>query len=316
MKAVTSFLLRHSAAVLLAALALVFGALSPQFFTPQNLLNLCVQASPAMVIATGMTLVLVAGGVDLSVGAVMFITAALAGKLALGGASLAVIVPLMLAAGAACGALNAVLIARCGLLAFVATLGTLYVGRGFALWLTETRALNLPDSFLRLGTARLAGLPLPLVLAAAVTVTGHVTLTATPFGRRLFALGHHADTARRAGLRVPWLLAGVYILSGLCAALGGLLALTQLGAVSPRFGLNSEFTAIAAAVLGGASLFGGRGAILPGTVAGALLMQTLENGMVMLNTNPYLYPIVISGVIFIALLLDSLRLSATKMRQI
>lgn len=307
MNAVLPMLLRHSALLLLAVSLAVFGFLAPAYFTAANLLNLGTQTAPVLVVATGMTLVLVAGGVDLSVGATMFVAASLAGKLALGGSGLIVIVPLMLATGAACGGLNAVLIARFGLLAFVATLGTLYAGRGFALWLTETRALNLPDEFLQVGTARVCGIPLPVVIALTVVIAGQVTLSATPFGRRLYATGHNPDGARQAGLPVPRLLAAVYVISGICAALGGLLTLTQLGAVSPRFGLNAEFTAIAAAVLGGSSLFGGRGAVLPGTVAGALLMQSLENGLVVRNTDPYLFPLITSAVIFLALLIDSLR---------
>ena len=298
----------NQATVLLFALVLtVFGLLSPKFFTATNLTNLLIQASSTAVVGVGMTFVLLVGGVDLSVGSIMFVSAAVAGKLSLGGASLSVSLAAIVAIGWMVGALNALLVSRLGILAFIATLGTLYVGRGFGLWLTQTRAMNLPDSFLRLGTERYCGVPLTIVLSGVVVALAHVTLTRTPFGRQLYATGNNLEAARKAGLNTRRLLAAVYVLSGLCAALGGILSLAQLGAVSPTFGTNREFTAIAAAVLGGTSLFGGRGGVFPGTVLGAVLIQSVENGLVILNTDPYLYPIVTASIIFLAVLLDSTR---------
>lgn len=299
--------LNHATLGLFVALLMLFGLLSPKFFTPANLTNLLVQASSTVVVGVGMTFVLLTAGVDLSVGSIMFVAAAVAGKLALGGASLPVVLLTIVGVGLLAGLLNALLVTRLGILAFVTTLGTLYVGRGFGLWLTQTRAMNLPDTFLRLGTVTLAGIPLPVVVAASVVLVAHVTLSRTPFGRQLYAVGNNLDGARKAGLATRQLLAAVYVISGLCAAIGGILSLAQLGAVSPSFGTNREFTAIAAAVLGGTSLFGGRGAVLPGTVLGALLIQSVENGLVILNADPYLYPLVTAGMIFLAVLLDSTR---------
>jgi len=254
-----------------------------------------------------MTFVLLTAGVDLSVGAIMFIAAAVGGKMLLAGVALPVALAAMLAAGIAAGTLNALLITRLGIIAFIATLGTLYAGRGFGLWLTETRAMNLPESFLHLGSAKLAGVPLPLVVFAVVLTLAHVTLTRTAFGRQLYAVGNNVAAAKKAGLNTRRLLASVYAISGLCAAIGSMLSLAQLGAVSPTFGTSREFSAIAAAVLGGTSLFGGRGAVFPGTVLGAVLIQSLENGLVILNADPYLYPLVTAAIIFLAVLIDSTR---------
>lgn len=299
--------LNHATLILFGVVLAVFGLLSPKFLTAGNLANLLVQASSTTVVGVGMTFVLLTAGVDLSVGAIMFVAAAVAGKLVFGGASLPVALLAIVGVGFLAGALNALLVTRLGILAFIATMGTLYVGRGFGLWLTQTRAMNLPDSFLALGTAKLFGLPLPLVVSAVVVAFAHVTLTRTPFGRRIYAVGNNLEAAKKAGLNTRSLLAGVYVLSGLCAALGGILSLAQLGAVSPTFGTNREFTAIAAAVLGGTSLFGGRGGVFPGTVLGAVLIQSAENGLVILNAEPYLYPLVTAAIIFLAVLLDSTR---------
>jgi ribose transport system permease protein len=299
--------LNHATTLLFAVVLAVFGLLSPKFLTFANLANLLVQASSTVVVGVGMTFVLLTAGVDLSVGAIMFVAAATAGKLALGGAGLPAALAAIAGVGLVFGALNALLVTRLGILPFIATLGTLYIGRGFGLWLTRTRAMNLPDSFLTLGTTKCLGVPLPLVVSAAVVWIAHVALTRTPFGRQLHAAGHDLEAAKRAGLGTRSLVGAVYVVSGLCAAIGGILSLAQLGAISPTFGTNREFTAIAAAVLGGTSLFGGRGGVFPGTVLGAVLIQSVENGLVILNADPYLYPLVTAGIIFLAVLLDSTR---------
>jgi len=299
--------LNNAPVVLFAAVLATFGILSPQFFTGQNLLNVSVQASSNAVVAIGMTFVLLTAGVDLSVGAIMFIAAAIAGKMVLAGGSFPLAIAAMLGVGAAGGALNALLVTRLGVIPFVVTLATLYVGRGFALWITQTRAMNLPESFLQLGAVKLAGVPLPIAIFVVVLVLAQVTLTHTPFGRQIYAVGADLESARKAGLNTRRILFYVYLISGVCAALGGMIALAQIGAVSPKFGENREFTAIAAAVLGGTSLFGGRGQVFPGTVVGALLVQSVENGLVMLNADPYLYPLITSAIIFLAVLLDSAR---------
>jgi ribose transport system permease protein len=225
----------------------------------------------------------------------------------LAGHSLPLALGAMLGIGILFGAINAFFVTALRLIAFIVTLATLFVGRGFALWITETRAMNLPETFLQLGSMRVGGVPLPVLVFALVIVAAHLVLTRTPFGRQLYALGCSVEKARKAGLRTNRLLFTVYLLSGFCAALGGIISLAQLGAVSPRFGENYEFKAIAAAVIGGTSLFGGRGHVFPGTLLGAVLIQAIENGLNITNADPYLYPLITSAIIFLAVLLDSAR---------
>ena len=300
-------LLDFAPLALFAIVLLVFGLMSDKFLTADNFTQILVQSSATAVVATGMTFVLLTAGVDLSVGAIMFIGAGLAGKMALAGQPLPLCLLVMIGVGLLGGAVNALLVTRLKLVAFIATLATLYIGRGTGRWITQTRAMNLPDSFLALGSAKWLGIPLPLWIAGAVILVAQLVLSNTPFGRQLYALGNNPEAAKKAGLNSTRLLAAVYIICGLCAGLGGILALAQLGSVSPKFGELYEFDAITASVLGGTSLFGGRGMACPGTVLGAVLLKTIFNGLVIVQADPYLYPLITSAIVFTAVLLDSLR---------
>lgn len=299
--------LNNAPLVLFAVVLAVFGSMSPHFFTGRNVTNIFVQAAPTAVVAFGMTFVLLTAGVDLSVGAIMFVAAALAGKMVLSGQPLWFAIATALVVGALVGSINAILITRLRIIAFVATLGTFYVGRGFALWITRTRAMNLPPEFLALGSGTVLGIPIPLLVCGALLAAAVVVLHFTAFGRQIYATGHNAEQAAKAGVNTRLVLGTVYVISGICASVGAVLSLAQLGAVSPTFGTGKEFAAIAAAVLGGTSLFGGRGHVFPGTLLGAVLIQTIENGLVIVNADPYLYPLVTSGIIFVAVLTDSIR---------
>ena len=308
-------ILRYAAPLMFIVVLIVFSLLSPRFFAGNNFLNILIQSASTAIVATGMTFVLLTAGIDLSVGSVMFVSAAVAGKMVLSGQPLWLACAVILVTGILFGAINALFITRLRIIPFIVTLATLYFCRGLGLWITETRAMNLPESMLRIGAARIAGIPFPVLMLGIVILLAHLTLTRTSFGRQIYAVGNDADGARKAGIQTERIKFAVYVISGLCAAIGGLVSIAQLGAVSPSFGNQREFAAIAAAVLGGTSLFGGRGAVLPGTLIGALLIQTIENGLVIINADPYLYPLVMSAIIFLAVLLDSLRNKQLKYSQ-
>jgi ribose transport system permease protein len=301
------WLLQRASLLLFVAVFAAFGMMSSTFLEAQNLVNILIQSSSIAITAIGMTFVLLTAGIDLSIGSVMFVAAILAGKMVIGGHPLSLAVTVVLLVGLVCGAINAALVTRLGIPAFIVTLGTLYLGRGFGLWLTETRAMNLPESLLQIGAARILGVPVPILVFLIVLAAAHVALTQTPFGRQIYATGNDREVAAKAGVNTTRVIFLVYVVSGLCAAVGGLVSVSQLGAVSPTFGNQREFAAVAAAVLGGTSLFGGRGQVFPGTVVGAILIQTVENGLVIINADPYLYPLVMSSIIFLAVFTDSLR---------
>jgi ribose transport system permease protein len=300
------FALRNAPVILFVLVFGAFAVLSPQFRTLDNLVNILIQSSSIGIVAIGMTFVLLTAGIDLSVGAVMFLSAAIAGKLISAGQPVALAFAIILLVGALYGTLNAFFITRFKILPFVVTLSTLYAGRGLSLLITQTRAINLPD-LVQIGSAGILWVPVPVLVFGGVLVVAHGVLTRTALGRHVYAIGNDLEAAKKAGINTTRVLFLVYVVSGLHAAVGGLVLLSQLGAVSPTFGYQREFAAIAAAVLGGTSLFGGKGKVFPGTVLGAILIQTVENGLVIVNADPYIYPLITSSIIFLAVFIDSVR---------
>jgi ribose transport system permease protein len=303
----TRHLLAQSPIWMLLALVIAFSLASPRFFTVQNAVNVLVQASAGMILAAGMTWVLVTSGVDLSVGSLMFLCAAMFGKLTQADVSPILAVAAALAVGPICGLAHGVLIVRGGISPFIVTLASLFLLRGAGLWISRTRAMNLPESFTQAAAFAPLGIPMPVWVALWTVGVLHWLQTRTAWGRQAYAVGFDPVAARKAGVHVRSVLMRVYALNGACAALAAMTSLAQLGAVSPTFGKDREFEAIAAAVLGGASLFGGRGKVFPGAVIGSLLVALVFNGLNVMNANPFAYPLLTAGIVFLAVLLDSLR---------
>jgi ribose/xylose/arabinose/galactoside ABC-type transport system permease subunit len=206
------------------------------------------------------------------------------------------------------GAVNALLVTKVRLIPFIATLATLVAGRGLGLFLTRSEPLAFPDSVLTIGSTSLFGVvPLPIAIFAVVVFAAQLFLSAVPRGRQLYAVGHDPDTAVKAGIPAEKVRATAYLACGFLAALGGFVSVAQLGNVNSGFGEFDEFDAIAAAVLGGASLFGGKGSVFPGTVLGVVLIQMVAVGLVAVQVDLYIQPMLEAGIIFFAVFLDSLR---------
>ncbi len=291
----------------LLLLVALFSALAPDFASVRTAQDIFVQTSSGAVVAAGMTLVLLTGGIDLSVGSSMFLAASVAGTLLINDCPMPLVVLAMLLVGAGIGLANGLAIAVARMSPFIVTLSIQFLGRGAGLWISKTRAMNLPEEFGQLAFGRWLGVPFPIWIVAGVLAASVWFLTQCPLGRQIYAVGFEADAARKAGVPVRRVLICAYLFSGLCAAIGGIISLAQLGAVSPTFGKDREFDAIAAAVLGGASLFGGRGSVFPGALVGSLLISVIAAGLNKMNANPYAYPVITGGVIFFAVLLDSQR---------
>jgi simple sugar transport system permease protein len=291
-----------SIALFFVAVLLLFSVVAEDFLSPDNLLNILRQSAPLLIVATAMTLVITTGGIDLSVGAVLALTGSLCAILIQAGLPWAVVIVLMLLAGGLLGALQGFFIAYEGIPAFIVTLAGLSAIRGVALLMTAGYSIPIPASlaFVGLGRAWIFGLPLPALLAAAILVLGFVLFDRTAFGRYVTGIGANAEAVRRAGVDTRRVVLIVYVLSGASAALAGLVLAARLGSGSSNAGQGFELDVIAAVVLGGTSLFGGRGTMV-GTVLGALTVAVIGNGLILSHLSPFLTPIVTGCIILIAI---------------
>lgn len=280
----------------------VFASLSGVFLTERNLVNILQQSSINVCVAIGMTLVIVSGGIDLSVGAVAALTAVVSASMIVAGVPVILAVAACLAIGTACGALNGVLIAFGGLQPFIVTLGTLSVYRALALIYTGgSPILGVPASFRALLQSAVWIFPMPVVIAAVMAGLAWVLLAKTPLGEYILAVGGNEEAARVSGVPIARTKIAAYVMSGALAALGALILVARLGAAEPTLGNLWELESIAAAAIGGASLMGGKGSII-GTVLGAIVLGAMRNGLTLLNVQAF-YQLLATGIIIIAAML-------------
>jgi ribose transport system permease protein len=291
----------------LIVLLVLFGALtlaSDEFLTGNNLGNLARQVAIFGIIAVGQLLVILTAGIDLSVGSVLGLTGCVSAELLVHGwpAILAIVVALLV--GVALGSFNGVLVAFAKLPPFIVTLGMLGIARGVVLVLTNASTVQpLPSSFGDIANGNFLGLPNLLWIFVVVVLIAAFVLRRTVFGRYVYAVGSNPESARLAGVPVVAVLVAVYAISGLLAAVGGVLFTSRLDAGIPTAGTGYELNAIAACVIGGASLFGAKGGAF-GAAAGALIVGTLNNGGNLLAVNAFYLQIIIGALILIAVFFD------------
>lgn len=282
----------------------VFAVMSPTFLTAPNLLNVLQQSSINACIALGMTLVIISGGIDLSVGPVAALSAVLAAAMMVAGVPIPLALLGALAVGVTCGALTALLIAVGGLQPFIVTLGGLSLYRALALIFTGGQPVfGLPDAFRALTNGTILSVPNPVVIVAVFAFLAWVILNKTPLGEYFMAVGGNPEAARIAGVPVTLTKFAAYMISGMMASVAALVLIGRLGAAEPTLGTLWELDAIAASAIGGASLMGGRGSI-PGTLIGCIILGTLRNGLTLLNVQAF-YQLLATGIIIIvAMLID------------
>jgi len=290
----------------LVILCVVFSSLTNVFFTERNLVNILQQSSINACIAIGMTLVIISGGIDLSVGPVAALSAVLAGTLLVNGIPIPLAILAALAIGAACGAINGGLIALAGLQPFIVTLGTLSLFRSLALIYTGGNVvLSLPSAFREIFSAQIWIFPVPVVIVAVLGIAAAVLLAKTPIGEYILAVGGNEEAARISGVPIARTKITAYMISGVLASLGAVIVMARLGAADPTLGNLWELEAIAASAIGGASLMGGKGSIA-GTILGAIVLGAMRNGLTLLNVQAF-YQLLATGIIIIlAMLVDRL----------
>ncbi|MDX6704962.1 MAG: ribose transport system permease protein [Solirubrobacteraceae bacterium] len=291
----------------LIVLLVLFGALtyaSDEFLTGANMGNLARQVAVFGIIAVGQLLVIITAGIDLSVGSVLGLTGCITAELLVHGVPIVPAILGGLAAGGVIGVFNGVLVAYGKLPPFIVTLGMLGIARGAVLVLTDASTVQpLPESFANIANGSLLGLPNLLWMFVAVVVITAFILRRTVFGRYIYAIGSNPESARLAGVPVTQVLVAVYAIAGLLAAVGGVLLTSRLNAGIPTGGTGYELNAIAACVIGGASLFGAKGGAY-GAAAGALIVGTLNNGGNLLNIKTFYLQMIIGALILIAVAFD------------
>jgi ribose transport system permease protein len=299
---------QFAAAGALIVIVIYLSFASPVFLTLDNLFNIVSQTAVTAIIALGMTFVIITAGIDLSVGSV----AALAGVLGVQMmVNLGMSWPLAVIGGTLIGGLaglvNGLLITWTRLAPFIATLGMLSVARGVVNIITGAVAVfGVPDSFRLLGQGVIDGIPIPLITLVVLAIVAHLVLSRTRLGRYAYAIGSNKEAARLSGIRVGAYLIAVYVLQGLLAGFGGMIAMSRVASGQPLFGDGLELDIIAATVIGGASLFGGQGTIL-GTLIGAFLIAVIRNGAVLLNIDIFTQSVIIGVIIWLAVIWDQFR---------
>jgi len=290
----------------LVLMVVVFASLTDVFLTQRNLVNILQQSSINACIAIGMTLVIISGGIDLSVGPAAALSAVLSATLLMAGYPVPVVILTALSIGLACGFLNGLLIAFAGLQPFIVTLGTLSLFRALALIYTGgSPVLGLPNEFRQIFSSYVFGLPMPVIVVGVLAVAATVLLKKTPLGEYILAVGGNEEAARVSGVPIERTKVVTYMMSGGLASLAAVILIARLGAAEPTLGNLWELEAIAASAIGGASLMGGKGSIF-GTILGAIVLGAMRNGLTLLNVQAF-YQLLATGIIIIlAMLVDRL----------
>jgi simple sugar transport system permease protein len=300
------FLLAHaqvaSIAIFFVLCCVLFSFSTPSFLTGANILNILRQLAPMLIVAIAMTFVVATGGIDLSVGSIVALTNSLAAILMQAGVPWPVAMVLTLLLGAGIGLIQGWFSASQAIPSFIVTLAGLSTLRGIALY--STQGFSIPveagTGFDFFGAGTVGGLPVPAIIAVLAAIVGYVALNRTRYGRQVIAVGSNSEAARRSGMPALTIKASVFVISGAAAALAGLVLASRLGSGSSNAASGFELDVIAAVVLGGTSLMGGRATVI-GTVLGALTIATLGNGLILLHVSPFFTQIVTGVIILLAI---------------
>ncbi|MDR1134142.1 MAG: ABC transporter permease [Synergistaceae bacterium] len=304
--------------VVLVFLCLVFSVFVPKFATMNNISNIFTQISINTVIAVGMTFVILLGGIDLSVGSVLALCTILAGltitkeTLPLG-AAIPLAVLASMAAGMACGLFNGWVCERWKIHSFVVTLGMLNMARGAVLQVSNSRTIySFPKEFNAFGTLSYYGIPLIFIIAVLLVLIGHFILKKTVFGRMIYAIGNNEEAVRLSGHNTKIYKVTAFVICGATVGLAAILYMLRLNIASPILGNGFELSAIAAVVIGGTSMSGGKGSLI-GTLIGAAIIGVLNNGLLLMGMSDFARQIVTGAIIVAAVIIDTYRARLSKM---
>lgn len=290
--------------IILIILSIAIQLNNSIFFSFSNVMDIFRNTSYTLIIAIGMTFVLIAKGLDLSVGSLLALCGLISALFMQRGYPISLSILIGLGLGAIIGCFNAFCVVKLKIPAMIATLGTMYMSRGLVLVATKGQSIfPLPDAFTKFGKGSIIGIPNVVILALILAVAANFILNKTTYGRKVYAIGGNPETAGFAGINVARITGSVYIISGVMAALSGIMTASRMGSGQPSVGDGTEMIVITAVIIGGTSLNGGAGTIL-GTVLGALLMNVLSSGMNLVGVSAYWQKFVMGLIIIIAVGLD------------
>ena len=298
---------RAGLAIVLLLLVISASFISSHFLNPINILNVLRQVALYGILGVGMTFVILTKGIDLSVGSTVALVGVVGALLMERGVPIPLMIPICLALGAVVGAVNGFGVSYWRIPAFITTLGTMVMVRGFALMLADGGTVKpgkAAEDFFFLGGGYLFGIPTPIYVFVIVCILAGVTLKLTPFGRAVYAVGSNEEAAHLSGVNVPLVTFGVYIIGSVLAALSGLIFLSRLSVGDPTSGLGLELEAITIAVIGGASLFGGEGTVI-GTIGGAMVLAIIANVLNLAGVSPFSQQVVKGAIIILAVLMET-----------
>ncbi len=289
----------------LLVLVVVLSFMSPYFLTIPNLLNVVRQVSIIAIVSFGMTMVILTGGIDLSVGSMLAFSGAIsAGMIVNSGLNVFVAIFIGLAAGTALGLFNGIAVAKAKLPAFIVTLAMMTIARGFTLIYTNGRPISgFDETFRFFGAGYLAKIPVPVIIMFSLLIIIYILLKKTPLGRYIYAIGGNEKATKLSGINTDKIKIAVYGLNGFLAAVSGIILTSRLNSAQPMAAEGYELDAIAAVVLGGTSLSGGSGGVV-GTIVGALIIAVLNNGLNLLNVSSFYQLVAKGAVILLAVFLD------------
>ncbi|QHS23390.1 ribose ABC transporter permease [Virgibacillus sp. MSP4-1] len=305
-KSITSYLSKLGPMIGLILLILVLAFTSDDFFTLDNILNVLRQVSINALIAFGMTFVILTGGIDLSVGSILALAGALTAGMLASGMDPILAILLGVLSGGVMGAFNGLMVTKGNVAPFIATLATMTIFRGLTLVYTEGRPITgLSESFTfeMIGKGYVFGIPFPVIMMTVSYIVLYLILKKTVFGRQVYSVGGNEEASILSGIKTDRVKIWVYAISGIFSAVAGLILVSRLNSAQPTAGTAYELDAIAAVVLGGTSLTGGRGWIF-GTLIGALIIGVLNNGLNLMNVSSFFQQVVKGAVILLAVLLD------------
>ena len=294
--------------IVIIVLVFIFSSLNKNFLTGDNFINLLKQTTTSCIAACGLSFVLLTGGIDISMGSVILMTSIVTTQFTEIGVGIVGAIFLSMLCGAVIGSINGFLIAKLNMTPLIVTLAVMFILRGLTIALVGIKTVFFKnDVALFFAREKILGIPSIVLIMAVILIVCQLVLSNTTFGRHLFAIGNNKHGARMVGIKVQRNVFLSYVICGALVGLSGLLSGAQIGAIPPTFAVGQEFIIISASVLGGISLFGGKGSAFPGAFMGVLVIMTIENGLVMAHANMYFYTVVRGIIIFAAVALDSAR---------